>query len=130
MGMTRCRAGDGDCSYPDPAVAMVDGALSAVRARLIERLLSVPDLEGDEELFEVPVELLAMNGVASYEDLVNLVLEGQRAEGSDSEGFGITGHARQRLASVEEALADASSDDWVIVYCSPCGHMWRKRVRR
>ena len=130
MGTTRCRAGDGDCSYADPAVAMFGGTLSVVRAPMLERLISSPGVEDDEELFEVPAGPLETNDVNSYLDLVSLVLDGQRAEGMDLEGATLAEDARQRLASVEAGLAEFSGDDWVIVYCSPCGHMWRKRVSR
>jgi hypothetical protein len=108
---------------------MIDGTLSAVRAPIVYRLLSDADVGGDEDLLDLPNESLAAIGVSSYVDLVSMVLEGLRAEGPD-----LAGHrgedARQRLADVEGAFAFDSSVDWVIVYCSPCGHMWRKRLPR
>jgi hypothetical protein len=121
MGTTRCRNGDGDCSYSDRALLMVNGRLSVITGETAERLFPVDAAPYDLELLET-----AEAEAYPYEWLVDLVLEARRAESPRDGTF--ADEVSGRLASMEDDLARASNDDWLIVYCTPCGHVWRKRI--
>ncbi|HWC20695.1 MAG TPA: hypothetical protein VG502_00220 [Flexivirga sp.] len=138
MGTIPCRANDGECAIPGRALVVTEGQLSVVTARAAERMF--PDgnfaSTADDAIqltreFGAAIESLGdryQRTDSPYDRLVDLVLAARLAESpiadlSDAEARQY--FAREQLAMVESAFARESSDDGVIVYCTPCGHIWK-----
>lgn len=115
MSKQPCPRGDGTCVIPDNTLVAQDGVIS-VRSRR--------DIEADFG----PIDL-SLRSLESFDQLTSMDTLTDAFENAESSRQWLAAFSETERDSLERELAsDAESDTTVLVYCSPCGHVFKTRL--
>jgi hypothetical protein len=136
MSSVPCPKGDnGVCVIPDRTLAVTDGVVSIRSREEIET--EFPELELKESLQAVrDVESLrdAFRSIDDAEQLGRFLLAYANQEsrfayaGQESDADQESDTDRESGALIDELTSAAESGTTVLVYCTPCDHIFKKRL--